>query len=150
MSNKSSQEKREVKTPAEIVQDMEREAETKRQRQFVKEKLFPFLRENTKNRSDAKMVLKSLLIGLQQAFQNEMGVYQKKLSESPVSTLEMEKYIQKGEEAERFTKLLELFQYEKISVTSALLDGMENTISGLEREESTKVNIDSLEKVLLD
>ena len=138
------------KTPEQIMAEIKKQEESNRQRKFVKEVLYPYLLANSKSVADAKTMLKGTVIGMQQAFNNLMVAEQERVSKLPVSFLEMEKFVQEGKDAERFKGLLDLIKDETIGTASGLLDGMETTIAGFEKEESTKKELSSLPATLLD
>ncbi len=153
MSKKSSRKQIPVetpKTPTQILNDLEKEKRAKEQRTFVKDVLYPFLLNNSKNVADAKTMLKATAIGIQQAFSNKITEEQQRVSKLPLSYLEMEKFVQKGTDSERFAGLLNLVKDREIAEVASLLDGMESTITGFEREESTKRGLDSLPATFLD
>lgn len=125
------------------------EAEVMRQRTLVKDVLFPFLCEKTKNTVEAKRLCYEVQQVLNQSFQKIMAEEQKKISDSPTSSLTFEDIINKGKEFAVDKELVALFADEPLSVTNALLGGMSAAIDSFVNEEMSGRHLTSLKTTFL-
>lgn len=143
-------EPRHNKSKEEITHDMEVSYETRRQRKFVKDTLYPWLIANSKSIDDAKNMLYAATIGLQQTFHVAVSKEQTRLSTIPLAELNVEANIQPGEEYNRDRELLALFKDEPVATAESLLKGAKMAIESFEKESSTKTPLADLPAELLD
>lgn len=138
------------KTPEEIAYQEKLRAEEKRQRALVKEKIYPFLIENTKSIEDAKNMLYACETAIAGAFHLKMLEEQTRLSKCEVCVLDLEKVYNNTDEFQRDRKLLEFIQHETIATGKSLMEGLKQAIEGFQREEATKRELSTLPATLLD
>lgn len=118
--------------------------EEKRQRDLVKNVLYPFLVRTSKNIEDAKNILYATDVALQGAFHLKVTEQQKRISGEKLSFLEIEKIIIPTPEFDRDRELIEMLKDETIATASTLLGGLKTVIEGFQREESTNRSLDTL------
>lgn len=130
--------------------DKVKEAEVKRQREFVKDKLYPLLLKNTKSIDDAKNYVYATNTAIKQAFHKMVSEEQVRLSKSQVLVLNMNDIIDKDPAFDRDRELIALFETESIGTADALLDGMKNALDSFIREETCKRELSTLKTDFLE
>jgi hypothetical protein len=145
----AKKEKRAVKTKEEIAHGMEMQYEQTRQRKLIKERVYPFLLENSKSISDAKNLCYAASSAIESTYQMKMQEEQKRLSGLRLSDMEVSKNVN-AEENKRDLDFLDFFSEEKVSTAAGLIQGLKQVIESFEREESIKRPLSSLPAELLD
>lgn len=125
------------------------EAEVMRQRELVKNVLFPFLISNSKSITEAKRLCYEVQQILTQEFQKKVSEYQKTLSDVLTNDFSFEDIIKKGEGFKVDKALVSLFAKEKLSVTNSLLQGMQTALDSFVAEELNGRNLTSLKTKFL-
>lgn len=146
----SMDEPRHNKSKEEIAAEIKLNYESKRQRKFVKEVLYPWLLANSTSISDAKNLLYAATVAVQQTFHAAVAKEQTRLSEVRLSELHIEDNIKEDEEFKRDRDLLAMFKDEPVATAESLLKGMKLAIESFEREETTKRPLTELQAELLD
>lgn len=112
--------------------------EAERQRKLVREQLYPMVVDASTSITDASQFVSVLLMSVRQQFQSQMRTQK-------VKDLDLlSKIDAKADRADKYKKVLELFQDETVSTTTQLLEGFGNAIDSFVKEELTKRPFDSL------
>lgn len=125
------------------------EAEVVRQRDLVKNIVFPFLVANTKSVVEAKRLCYEVQTTITQGFQKIVAEKQKELSEDLTSKIPMEDITKRGEGFKVNKALYDLLAGEKLNVTNALLGGMGNALDSFVNEEMASRHLNSLKTTFL-
>lgn len=119
--------------------------EEQRQRNLIKNVVYPFLLEHATSIEDAKNMLYALDMGVQGAFHLKVSEEQKRISKDKLSTLNLDDIIETGKEFDVHRELLSFFKDETIATAHSLIEGLKTTIEGFQREESTKRELSTLQ-----
>lgn len=125
------------------------EREVIRQREIVKNLLYPFLMKETNSIVEAKRLCYEVQQILTQSFQKKVSEVQKEISDKITSEFEFEDIIKKGDGFKVDKKLFDMLKNEKLSVVNSLLQGMQNAIDSFVQEELAGRNLTSLKASLL-
>lgn len=125
------------------------EAEIKRQRTFVKDILVPYLTTNTKSVSEAKRLCYEVQTAITQEFQMMVSAEQTRLSECQTSVIALKDITKKGDDFKINQGLYDLFKFEKLSTTNALIGGIQQAIDSFVNEEMATRTLDTLKMELL-
>ena len=106
------------------------EAEVLRQRDIIKNSVFPILAEKTANIAEVKKLCGAITVALQQAAN-------RRIMEETVESLGLYDFIAKDKDFDVIRDLLEVLSQEKVSVCNNILDGMGKTIDVIIAKEST-------------
>lgn len=149
MKQKTSGVRKEKKAQTSKAQKAQ-EQEVIRQRALVKDLLFPFLINNSKNITDAKRLCYEVQTAMTQSFQGKIAELQAEWSNKMTSDLPMENITKKEKKDFAINKALyELFKNEKISVANALIGGMTQAIDSFINEEIAGRTLESLKTTFL-
>ena len=117
--------------------------EVARKRSVAKDKLYPYLLENSLNIEDAKQLCTIISVTMRQAFENRM-------KDIWVSDLGLDKMIDPANpEAKRVGGFIKLFADEKLNSAFEIIDGMTRVIDSFIKEENTKRPLKELKATFL-
>lgn len=125
------------------------EKETLRQREFVKQVLWPFLVNNTKTIPEAKRLCQEIITSLTQSFQKRVIDVQKELSGLPTKEYALTDVTNKGKDFKVNKALYELFKDESLATINNLLNGMPAAIDSFINEEMAGRELSSLKTTFL-
>lgn len=125
-------------------------AEEKRQRVLVKNILWPFLVEHSKNINDARNILEASVVGIQQAYDMAMLVEQTRLSKLNMDEYEIDKTILNTHDYKVEHALIKLFATESLATTKGLLQGMSRVLDSFIKEEMAHRTLDTLKTDFLN
>ncbi len=116
----------------------------KRQRAIVKDVIYPFLVANTKSIVEAKRLCHEVQTAMTQSFQTMVAQEQTRLSDSLTKIIPIIDITKKGEGFAVNQAFYTLFQNEKLSVTNALLGGMQQALDSFINEEISNRPLETL------
>lgn len=102
-----------------------------RQRQIVKDQIYPILLKHAKNIRNAKNICKTLVIGLDTVYAMDMRKYSEFRSADRLSTLNLKGFMNEGKEYEAEWELVQALKDEKIKDAKGLIDGLEKELQRL-------------------
>ncbi len=120
-------------------------AEATRQRALVREVIFPLLLKHAKSVKQAQNICKTITVGLDAVFMQEVQEYTKYRSGDKLSTLKLTDFMNSGVQYEGEWALIEALQGEKIQDAKGLIEGMEKEIQRLVDKELINRSLDTLE-----
>jgi hypothetical protein len=134
--------------PKKVNLTKEQKKETKRQQVLAKEVIWPILVKNSKSVKDCQNSLKSLVVGLDAIFHQDVLKYSQGRSENPLHTLNLKRQmVDKGYDLEK--ELVEALKDESITTAKALIDGMDKELQRLLDKELMSRKLDELETEFL-
>lgn len=133
------------KNKAQLLKDKENEKEVLRQREKIKNELYPFLLETSNNVEDAKIFCQSLAVVIRQKMSRLLE--NKVLKDLELST--MINSTLKAEEKMRWERILKMFEDEKLKTSLDILEGMSDEIDLFIREENQKRPLKDLKATFL-
>lgn len=122
----------------------ELEKESKRLRALVTEKIFPILLANAKNVKHAKDICKTLTIGMDAIFTQQVKQFSTDLQEKPLSELDLNNFMDNKAEYMAEWELVELLKDEKIVAAKMLVEGMGKEIDRLLEKEQMDRSLETL------
>jgi hypothetical protein len=143
MSKKAPAPKK-LKKAATSEEQKKQEVEIKRQRELIKDTLYPFLLKNTKSIAEAKRICYEVTTAMTQEFQKRIADAQKDLSGAKTTALPIFDITKKGDEFKVNQALYKLFENETIAVANALIGGMSQALDSFINEEVSKRKLDTL------
>lgn len=111
--------------------------------------MYPFLVNNTKSVIEAKRLCHEVQTSLTQSFQKMVAEEQKKFSDYLTSSIKIEDITKKGDGFKINKALYDLFANEKLTVTNALIGGMQQAIDSFVNEEMTNRHLNSVKTTFL-
>jgi hypothetical protein len=127
----------------EIILTEEQKKEVQRKREIARNRLYPFLLDNSKSIQDAQVFCQSVSIAINQAFTNKKKEF--KVKEFGL----IEQLDKNNSEFKRYKEILEMFEDENLSDALEIIEGMNNAIDGFIREENTKRSLETLKTEFL-
>lgn len=110
-------------------------------RKKVKNQLWPFLLKNAKSVEEAKMIVQAVVIGMEQAFENQR-------MEQKISALKLVQLLAAGDQKNKYNKitsdLVKMFEEDTITDALIMLKGMEPAIGNTLQEELKTRKLDNL------
>lgn len=106
-------------------------AETRRQQDLVKNVIWPIILKHATNVKQAKNILQQLVVGLDAVFMMDVKNYSVKRSGEALETLDLTASMNKGKEFMAEWELVEVLRNETITVSKALIDGMDKEVQRL-------------------
>ena len=110
---------------------------------MVKEKLYPFLTNNSDSIDDAKIFLSAIAVAIKQKFLNGMRTM-------PVGDLKMTEMLDvTGDSYKKYSELFEMLKDYNITDALTMIEGMPNEIDSSIREEMQSRKLDTLKVTLI-
>lgn len=141
--------KKAVRTKEEIERDAKLEKEATRQRELVKNILWPLIINSSKNIEDAVQMLMAVGGAIQGSFQQTMIKEQTRLSAEKLGVLDVSSVIKPEKEFDRDRAILEALKDEPISTADALIGGLAKEIQGFVKMENKERPLASLKTAFL-
>ena len=117
--------------------------EVARQQKIAREVIFPILLKHSKNIKNAENICKTIVVGMDAMFQQDIRRYQEKRSNDTLESLDIiSQLVAKDTEAER--EIFTALAGEKISTVRGLIDGMSQMIKYSVDKEIVQRPLDSL------
>lgn len=102
-----------------------------RKRELAKNKLYPFLCDNSTSVRDAMVMCQSIQVSIQTAFNNQM-------LKTTVESLGLNDMVAKNPDFEKYRTLLDMLAKENVSDALDIIGGMPSAIESFIKEEMTK------------
>lgn len=116
--------------------------EVARQQKIAREIIFPILLKHSKNIKNAENLCKTIVVGMDAVFQQDIRQYQQKRSEDTLESLNLTSFLNKDSVAEK--AFIEALGGEKISTVRGLVEGMQKMIEFSVDKEIVQRPLDSL------
>jgi len=105
--------------------------EAVRQRELVKQVIYPILLKHATSIKNAKNICKTLVVGMDAIFMQKIKEYQQYMSGEKLETLNLKGFMNEGKQYEGEWALMEALKDEKIADAKGLVDGMEKELQRL-------------------
>ncbi len=125
------------------IEKKRQEKKVKRMREKVKTELYPFLVKTGGSVQDVQMLVKTLSVGLHQAFQNQM-------LKQKVKQMELDKMVdKKNKNNTAILELIKMFEEETLADAFNMIDNFCPTVDTFVREEMSKKPFSELKATFL-
>lgn len=124
--------------------------ETKRQRTLVKDVIYQILTENNRSIKDAITICKTLVVGFDAVFMQDVQAYGKKRSADTLETLKLEDQMNDRKAYKTEWQLVEALKGETVTTAKNLVEGMQKEIERLVDKENLVRPLSQLTTEFLD
>lgn len=128
----------------ELIKKEKTDAEKKRQTEYIKNTLIPWLKTETKSISDARELLGGTEKFMGELFNTMLQEEQVKVSQTLITSTDLEKRAQEDLQNSRKARLITLLNGEKIATAVGILMGMRGLIEASEYIENGKRKLETL------
>ena len=119
--------------------------EVSRQQQIAKEIIFPILLKHSKNIKNAQNLCKTIVVGMDAVFMQDIRAYQEKRSKELLESLKLDDYLKTSKEFEGERALVTALQGETIATVRGLVEGMHKMLEFSVDKEIVQRPLDSLQ-----
>lgn len=144
MAKREKKPKQDHKNKEQLLREAEIAKETKRQRELVKQYLYPITVKASISIADASQFLQVLLMSVRQKFQSQM------LTQTIGDLKLVEQIDPKAPRADYFKEFLDILINENVSTVTKLIEGLSDEFDRLIKKELNERKLDTLKTDFID